>query len=290
MSFIRSADRYSSLGRQALTDDQLHRLVPSAFATTAHDSRSDRFALIPTSGIITALRREGFEPFSAKQAATRDASKRDFTKHMIRFRRTDTPTTGQGLAIGNTFPEVVLVNANDGSSSYRLMAGLFRLVCLNGMVVSDGHRREVRINHMGDVRRQVIEGSYEVLDESRRSITAAAEWARVPLTRDEQMVMAEAAHLVRFADPDGTINTPIQAGQLLTTRRQADAGGDLWSTFNRVQENVIRGGLSAFARDERGRRLRRVTTKEVQGIDGDVRLNRALWAIGERMAQLRGAA
>jgi hypothetical protein len=289
MSFIRSSDRFT-LGREALSDDQLRRMVPSAFATSAHESRSERFAVIPTSGIITALRREGFVPFSAKQARTRDLSRQDFTKHMIRFRRADAPMTTQGLAIGATFPEVVLINANDGSSAYKLMAGLFRLVCLNGMVVSDGDRREVRVNHMGDVRRQVIEGSYEVLEESQRSLAAAAEWARVPLSRDEQMVMAEAAHMVRFAEPDGTINSPIRPDQLLTTRRHADNGGDLWSTFNRVQENVIRGGLSAFARDDRGRRLRRVTTKEVQGIDGDVRLNRALWAIGERMAQLRGAA
>jgi hypothetical protein len=288
MSFIRVPDRYT-LGQQALNDDQLRKLVPSAFATTAHKSRSERFAVIPTIEVITAMRREGFVPFAAKQARTRDASRKDFTKHMIRFRRADTPTTTEGLQIGATFPEVVLVNANDGSSAYKLMAGLFRLVCLNGMVVSDGERHEVRVNHMGDVRRQVIEGSYEVLEESQRALTAAVEWARVPLSRDQQMAFAEAAHYVRFAEPDGSINTPIRPEQLLAPRRSADIGNDLWSTFNRVQENVIRGGLSAVARDERGRRLRRVTTKEVRGIDGDVRLNRALWALGERMAQLNAA-
>jgi hypothetical protein len=36
--------------------------------------------------------------------------------------------------------------------------------------------------------------------------------------------------------------------------------------------------------------MRRVTTREVRGIDQDVRLNRALWQLAERMAELKGAA
>ena len=76
---------------------------------------------------------------------------------------------------------------------------------------------------------------------------------------------------------------------MLTVRRAGDAGADLWTTFNRVQENTIRGGLSAWGRDAHNRR-RRVTTREVNGIDQDVKLNRALWLLGERMAALKGAA
>jgi hypothetical protein len=288
MSFISTRDRFTANGRQPLTDEQIARFAPSAFATEAHDSRSERFAVIPTAGIIAAMRKEGFEPFSAKQARTRDVTKRDFTKHMIRFRHVGQAASPRALQVGETFPEVVLVNANDGSSAYKLMAGVFRLVCLNGMVVAERETGQVSVHHKGDVRRQVIEGSYQVLQESRRAVVAATDWARIGLNRDEQMALAEAAHTVRFAEADGTVNTPIRADQLLVPRRHADGGADLWSTFNRIQENVIRGGLSAFARDDRGRRLRRVTTKEVQGIDGDVRLNRALWALGERMAQLRG--
>lgn len=287
MSYINTRDR---IGWQPMTDEQIARLAPSAFATEAHDSRSDRFQVIPTGAVISAMRREGFQPFSAKQARTRDIGRAAFTKHMIRFRHAGEAETRQQLQLGQTFPEVVLVNANDGSSAYKLMAGMFRLVCLNGMIVSEGGHREVSVKHFGDIARNVIEGSYEVLDGSRRALTSATEWAGLQLTRDHQMALAEAAHTIRFADADGTVTTPIQAAQMLTPRRSADAGSDLWSTFNRIQENAVRGGLSGFARDERGRRLRRVTTKEVQGIDGDVRLNRALWALGERMAQLRGAA
>jgi Domain of unknown function (DUF932) len=286
MSFMQS---YGQMGASVLSDEQIMRAAPSAFATTAHDSRSDRFAVIPTGSIIAGMRRAGFQPVSAKQAVARDASRRDFTKHMIRFRHESVPTSTTGMRVGATFPEVVLVNANDGSSAYKLMAGVFRLVCLNGMIVSDRTDGGISVKHSGNVERAVIDGSYEVLDNSRKALAAADNWAGIDLNRDEQMAFAEAAHTIRFADADGAVTTPIRAEQLLQPRRHADASPDLWTTFNRIQENTVRGGLSGIARDGNGRRIRRVSTREVQGIDGDVRLNRALWALGERMASLKGA-
>ncbi len=289
MSFInhrgfarRSMSRAST---SPLTDEQLRRFVPSAFAEQAHESRSERFAVIPTSRVIDAMRAEGFQPYSAKQSRTRDESRRDFTKHMIRFRHGQ--QAGGSLKLNETFPEVVLVNANDGTSAYKLMAGMFRLVCLNGMVIREQDHGSVTVKHMGDVRRTVIEGSYEVLDESRRALTAAEAWAGITLNRDAQMALAEGARILRFGDAEGEVKSPITADQLLTPRRHADTSNDLWTVFNRVQENVIKGGLQAWTRDENGRR-RRVTTREVQGIDQDVKLNRALWALGARMAELAG--
>jgi len=56
-----------------------------------------------------------------------------------------------------------------------------------------------------------------------------------------------------------------------------------------VQENVIKGGLHGVQRDGNGRRLRAVSTRQVKGIDQDVKLNRALWQLAERMAELKAA-
>ena len=57
---------------------------------------------------------------------------------------------------------------------------------------------------------------------------------------------------------------------------------DLWSTFNRVQENLVKGGLSG--RSANGRQQR---TRPVQGIDQNVRLNRALWLLADGLRQLK---
>lgn len=169
------------------------------------------------------------------------------------------------------------------------MAGLFRLICLNGMMVEDRELATVKVPHKGDVIGQVIEGSYTVLEESKRALGAVDEWAGVSLSRGERFALAEAAHDLRFADADGQIRTPIRPEQLLQPRRRDDTGQDLWTTTSVIQEHIIRGGLTAMGRDADDR-SRRVTTREVRGIDQDVKLNRALWMLGERMAQLKAAA
>ena len=66
------------------------------------------------------------------------------------------------------------------------------------------------------------------------------------------------------------------------TRVRHDDRRDLWSVFNRTQENLTKGGLSARAANGR-----RQTTRPVQGIDQSVRLNRALWLLADGLRQLK---
>jgi hypothetical protein len=133
----------------------------------------------------------------------------------------------------------------------------------------------------------VLDGSRKLIADTQNSLGTVQGWSQLQLTDGEQHAFAESAHVLRFADSDGKVTTPITADQLLTSRRREDIGGDLWHTLNRVQENVIAGGLSAVQRDANGRRVRRVSTRRINGIDQDVRLNRALWSLAEKMAQLK---
>ncbi|MGO4484326.1 DUF932 domain-containing protein [Rhizobium sp. 2TAF27] len=69
-------------------------------------------------------------------------------------------------------------------------------------------------------------------------------------------------------------------------RRHDDRANDLWTVWNVVQENAIKGGLRGVGRDDLGR-PRRVKSRAVNGIDLDIKLNKALWLLGERMAALK---
>lgn len=126
---------YTSTARfdqaRALTESEMHKTAPSIFATVAHESRSERFQAIPTIEIIRALTAEGFVPVGVKQSRSRDEGKIDFTKHLIRMRRID---DGKVYNVGDTVCEILLKNANDGTSAYDLMAGLFRIRCMNSLV------------------------------------------------------------------------------------------------------------------------------------------------------------
>ena len=281
VSFSSSFAQYAPL-----TLDQVRRSAPSAFATEAHSSRSIRYAYIPTSNVIEGMMQAGFQPMLAKQGRSRVAGKAEYTKHLIRFRH---ETISRQMQVGDTMPEIVLINSHDGTSAYKLLAGIFRLVCSNGLMVSDGTLGEVTVQHKGDVRNAVIDGSMRVLESAPKAMDQVKAWQNLQLTAGEQSAFAEAAHTLRFADVEGEADTPITAAMLLGNRRSADAGSDLWRTMNRVQENVIRGGLRARAARQPGQRAGRiVTTREVRGIDQDVRLNRALWTLSERMAVLKG--
>lgn len=68
---------------------------------------------------------------------------------------------------------------------------------------------------------------------------------------------------------------------MLSSRQWQDESNDIWTTYQRIQENLIKGGLSA--RTIKGKRAH---TRAVKGIDGDVKLNRALWVMAENMLQL----
>jgi hypothetical protein len=269
-----------------LTDAQLRDAAPSIFADAAHQSRSDRYAYIPTARIVDAMRGEGFAPVKVNVARVREDDRRGFEKHMIRFRQVG----GAMVNVGDVLPEVVLVNSHDGSTSYKLSAGLFRLVCLNGLIVNQGTIDEITIKHTGrNIVRDVIEGSHRVLEQSTRGVAVAHEWSQLQLTDGEQMALAIGAHHARFADSTGEIKVPIQPAQLLRPRRSDDRKSDLWTVFNRVQENAIRGGLHGVGQDAEGRR-RTFTSREVKGIDGNLNLNKALWKMAEHLASLKVSA
>jgi hypothetical protein len=299
MSMIRHRAGFK-IGRQigsqngeALSNDVLQRYIPSIFATEAHESRSERFVPVATSMVLDGLRREGFEPFYAAQARTRVPGKADFTKHMVRLRNRSLVRDN-----GDAF-EIILANANDGTSAYHMIPGFFRFVCANGLMTGDTFET-VKVRHSGSAVEQVIEGAYRVLEDAPKVADQIDAFKSLSLTRDEAFAYAEAAHVLRFPqahveDPDQRRMAPVSPERLLAARRYEDQAirGTLWGVFNVVQENVVGGGQTGLVTsvNERGRMVqRRQTVRPVEGIDGNKALNRALWTLAESMAKLKAAA
>ncbi|EBB1559103.1 DUF932 domain-containing protein [Salmonella enterica] len=251
-----------------LTHDELMQHTPSVFGEEKHASRSERYTCIPTITLLESLQREGFQPFFACQARVRDQSRREHTKHMLRLRRA-------GQITGQQVPEIILLNSHDGSSSYQMLPGLFRSVCCNGLVCGTS-LGEVRVPHKGNVVEKVIEGAYEVLGIFDRVEEKRDAMQSLLLPPPVQQAFARAALRYRF----GEEHQPVTESQILSARRWQDESGDLWTTYQRIQENLIKGGLPG--RTAKGKRSH---TRAVNGIDGDVRLNRALWVMAEQLQQ-----
>jgi len=275
----RSSNQSSFRSGAALTNDQIARHAPSILATEAHESRGKRYSFIPTIEVLDGLRNEGFEPFEVRQTRCRDAGKREFTKHLVRLRHSSLDRNYAEV------PEIVLVNSHDGTSSYQLLSGIFRMVCSNGLIAGD-ICDDIRIRHTGNVVNDVIEGSFRVLDNLKLVGERIEGYKGTQLAPREQSAFFDAAAELRWgSDDNGNSLAPLhQTSSIGTARRYEDRGDDAWRVFNRAQENLLDGGL--LGRSASGRRTR---TRQVQGVNENVRLNRALWTLMDRLVDHKNA-
>ncbi|MDL2342526.1 MAG: DUF932 domain-containing protein [Patescibacteria group bacterium] len=258
-----------------LTNEEIAHYAPSVLATEPHDSRGERYGFIPTINVLDGLRKEGFEPFEVRQTKVKDQSKREHTKHLVRMRHPN----ALALDASAEVPEIILVNSHDGSSSYQLLSGFFRFVCSNGLIAGDVCD-DIRIRHQGNIIDNVIEGSYRVLDNIELANNRIGLYKDVKLDREEQLAFADAAIDLRWDRNEETLKAPVQASSLISVRRTSDYAADAWTTLNVVQENLIKGGLRSVS--DKGRRGR---TREVGGVNENVKLNRAVWTLMDHLVK-----
>ena len=250
----------------SLTRTELLELVPSAFANQQSPKVSNKYTFISTATVLDDMERLGWEPFNASQRKSRNSKDAMFTKHMIRLRNGD---VGK---IGDSIPEVVLTNSHDGRNAFTLHAGLFRMVCSNGLVIADTTFEQVKIKHQWysfDEIRKIMDGMLEVVP---KVITQVQELNSVTLSDDQQVDFASKALLTRY--PKGNENLNIE--DLLSPVRQGDRGDQLWKIFNVVQEKLIKGGLVFNDKKEKMQKLRPIIN-----IDRRIEVNKKLWELTE---------
>lgn len=263
--------RFDHWDRRELTLDDIHARAPSAFAVEPHSSRSEQYQYIPTYKVLEKLYDEGFRAYQASQAKSRRPGGEEFTKHLIRMRHPDL------VPIDGVYPEINLLNSHDGSSAFKLKLGLFRLVCLNGMICGQDFAG-VSVYHKGDIRTEVVNGAFQVIDQGPKLMQSIAELRETNLTEIEAEVLAGTILTYQYGD-----EAPVEPQALLTVHRDEDRAPDLWTRYNVIQENSTKGGL-AYRNRTSGRRN---TTRAVRGIDNDLKLNAAMWDLTQQMLRLK---
>lgn len=243
-----------------MDNDTMALHAPSIFAAHPHASRSDRYAYVSTVDILNEMRKEGFQPFAVSQMGANKEGKEGFTKHMIRFAHADTPKSSEGRH------EIILLNSHDGSSSFRIAAGFFRFVCCNGLWMGTKDF-DVKVWHKGEAK-DIIEGSFKVISQTKENHGLIESMMETDMPIDQRVAFANKAIASRFGDR-GAIVTP---DQVLSSRRDADNANTQWQVFNRVQENLMLGGMDGKSQRGKTRRVRSIT-----GLDKDMAFNRALW-------------
>lgn len=251
-----------------LNNTQLMEIAPSIFATTPHEDVSDKYKFIPTSTVLDIFRDHGWNPVMAMQQKVRTEGRRGYQKHLIRLRHESQSQLGDHEAL-----DMLLTNAHDRSAAFHIHAAIFRFICSNGMVVADSTLQHASIRHIGFDEAEVLGAIYDVEENTSNVAGAIDQWREIRLDAQEQHVFGRAAALTRW-DAD---KVPVTPQQLIQPRRNADVGDDLWTVYNRVQENLMKGGLNT-----KKRRTRKITS-----IDADTKINKALWELTAGMAELK---
>lgn len=261
------------ISHEPMDDDRIRQIAPSVFSEAAHSSRSERYGYVNTAALLGAMRSAGFEVFAAAQTFTRKADRAPFTRHLLRLRH-------PAQILDTEAEEIIFVNSHDGSSRLQVLIGLLRFACMNGLVCGQG-TVDIKLPHT----RSAVDGIVE------KMVTLSETFAQVRERRDvmrstelsasEQLRFCERALAVRYS-----VGAPITAKQVNEARRHEDIGSSLWLTFQRAQENLMKGGIQGSSPGKR----RFVRTRAIRAVGATVSLNRDLWNLADQTQQELAAA
>ena len=249
-----------------LTDNEIAIRCPQVFNTDYSSARTEKYNQFNTSSVINALRGEGFEvtnAFAQNVRAGKVASPHH--KHCVRLTHRDFLKT---LKPEDERPEIVIVNSHDGQSSFRIMAGMFRIVCSNGLIVSTEETGSAKVRHQGEFNtiESVIDSALVVAEQAKESYELIERMKSQNLTDKEQKEFAERAAKIRLAfNKNSKI---VNAQNLLIPHRHEDnIVPSLWNTYNVIQENCIKGGQVVGSR----------ILRPLNNINQNIEVNRKLW-------------
>ena len=281
--------------------DELREIAPSIFSTKPSPEVSSKYSHIPTDKLIDDMDLLGWKVIDAKEVQARQKTTRGFQKHLVVFRNPDivinqmpnnivessTSPTGYRRTDGTfakknpidtVFPQILLTNSHDGKNAFTFTAGLFRMVCENGLVISTNEFEKVAIRHMG----------YD-FDELQKQVTEMTE--RLPLTVDSMNKMIETKmeekQILKFAKDMLAVRFPedelrritIDMDEFITPVRPEDKGDDLWSVFNVIQEKIIEGDFD-YTIGTKHRKAR-----QIKNFKQDMDLNSKMFDIALEYAQ-----
>ena len=260
-----------------LSTEEIREQAPVIFAGGPTREVSERYVYADTPTIINDMDKLGWK---VRQVGQRSARKENtsFSPHFVRFANPDYRIKGNGGDY--SFPEVVMKNRYDGLGAVEFMAGVFRLVCSNGMVIATQTFGEYKLNHRGysfDEMRKLVGDRVVSIEEQ---VQVMNQMKDTDLVKEQQRELAMQGLMIRgqVAEKDkskyaGLIDT-LTLDEILNPKRDEDRGSDLWNTFNRVQESITHGdfkvqlGINAKVRKGRA----------IKSFERDLEFNKGLFA------------
>jgi hypothetical protein len=256
--------------QEFLSMEEIKQRASSIFSTTAAPTVSSKFTHIPTFKVIEDMSKLGWNVVDAKQVKARKVETRGFQKHLVVFRSNDVVING---ADGDTvFPQILLTNSNDGKNAFTFTAGLFRMVCENGLIISTEQFNDVKMRHMGYTFEELQVQIREMVEQLPLTVESMNKMKEIELTKDQTKALAKKALSTRFTE-EQVEAFKIDIDQLLEPTRPEDKGSDLWSVFNVIQEKILDGDFTYIT----GAKSRKA--RKVKNFKQDMEINQKLFAM-----------
>ena len=245
---------------QPLEDNEIKYLAPVAFKSemstqeVANLGLSHHYSFVPTMNVVRDLQTMGWDCVDAKQVKARKKSTNGYQKHMLTFEHPKYKVEGV-----EEYPQLLLTNSHDGGNAFQLSAGIFRLVCSNGLVIKTEDYGTQRLIHKGysfEAVQEMVEGFIATIDETMTRITAMK---RTQLDKDQMTEFAKQAALLRFTSKsynEDNIDKVVYIDELLDATRKEDDGNAVWEVFNRVQERLVGGNYHYMGTKDKPRKAR----------------------------------
>lgn len=237
---------------------------------------SPKYQFIPTKRVLDVLGQNGWYASKASQGRCNIQSRNGHQKHMVRLQNEAFRSEGAGA-----YPEVLLINSHEGTSAFRLMCGLFELVCSNGLIVQRESFGNYRVRHVGFTEDAVQVALDGVTNDFPQVLQAREAMRGIELARAEQIAFAGAAIELAFDGEKYAVNPE----SLLHVHHREQREPSLWNTYNVTQENLLQGNVPV--RNKETGKVRH--TAKVKQIDKDVKLNSALWRLAEEMKLIKNS-
>lgn len=248
----------------------LYELPATVVQTHARPDRSDRYVPINTQKIIQLLEKDNYSFHRAQVKVTRSKTADPlYARHQVTLRNALAP------AYNGLQPEFIIDNSHDGSSSLQVLLGFFRFVCSNGLIVGTTFGK-ARIRHSGKEAADVLKQISDLSKNTAPLFEKIDKWSAIQLSKPQSHEFARLASVLRWGDAGR-----FEVEDVLQVRREGDDRGDLWTTFNRIQENAIRGGLSGMSRSGRA-----ATSRPLSEIGKSTEFNAKLWTLAEDFAEV----
>ena len=246
-----------------LSKDELREIAPSIFSTKPSPEVSKKYSHIPTDKLIDDMELLGWFPIDAKEVKARTKDTIGYQKHLVVFRNPDivinqmpknivessTSPTGfrktdgtfaKKNPIDTVFPQILLTNSHDGKNAFTFTAGLFRMICENGLVISTNEFEKVAIRHMGYDFEELQKQINEMVERLPLTVESMNKMIDTQMNQKSILKFAKDMLAVRFPE-DELRRITIDMDEFITPVRPEDKGEDLWSVFNVIQEKIIEG-------------------------------------------------